>query len=97
MSKYKYTIIGLIVFVVFGLVFNFGYQRGRGDIVIVYDTTQVVDTIIQTSVNYIPAETDTIYINEIKYHTYFSEYKMARDGLAKVWFIDSLEFFKWKV
>lgn len=93
----KYTIIGLIILVLFGLVFNFGYQRGIGDIIIVHDTTQVVDTIIQTLVNYIPAKPDTIIINEIEYNTFYSKYRMSREGKAEVWFIDSLKFFKWQV
>lgn len=93
----KYTLIGILCLVVFGFIFNFGYQKGKGDIIIVHDTIPVVDTIIQTVINYIPAKPDTIIINNIEYKTYSSTYRMSREGYSKVWFLDSLKFFKWEV
>ena len=91
-------IVGLITLALLPLIGYFGgYGVGRGQIKIVHDTTQVIDTIVQTDSFYLPAKTDTIVINNISYNAKTSTYRMRRNGFAMVWYIPKRESFKWQV
>ena len=93
----KYTLIGIAILIISIFIFNLGYNKGKGDIIIIHDTTQIVDTTTVYDTTYLPAKIDTITIDTTKYKTYTSTYKMSREGYCKTWFIDSLKFFKWNV
>ena len=97
----KYVIIGISVIVALIIAWIAGWGYGRANVQIVHDTTQVIDTIVQTDTCYKMGKIDTVVIDTTHYIASTSYYGMNRNGYAQVWFIrkinDPAGAFKWKV